>query len=321
MPEPLKGAYSPQFTSTFFMPNYWPTWIGLGLLRVSVYVPRVVFSVLGSIFGDLFYVINRKRRVIVHTNIAMAFPEWSQNERDKLVRNHFRVFVQTLFDIPVLWWASENYLNHFIRVTGLENYEKYFNKDRQIILMTGHFIALEFGGVFTSKLFPQIGLIKPARNKLIDWFVHRGRSRFGAKLFLRKTGLRALVRAIKSGYGFYYLPDEDHGADKSVFVPFLGTDAATITGAAKLVKLCDAVALPAYIKRLPQGGYELIIKPALENFPSGDEYNDARVLSEQLEEHVRDVPEQYMWTFRRYHTRPENKQTPYERSSKRQKKN
>ena len=318
MSQQATGAYDPNFEYRFLLPRYWFTWIGLALLRLSIYVPRGVFSLLGTLLGDLFYFANKKRRTIVKTNITLAFPEWSQARRDHLVRAHFRVFMQTILDIPVLWWASPKYLDKFIKVTGSENYKKHYEQGRRIILLTGHFVALEFGGVITSRYYPQIGLIKPARNQLINWYIHRGRSRFGARLFLRSTGLRSLVRSIKSGYGFYYLPDEDHGPDKSVFVPFLGAEAATITGAAKLVQLCDAVAIPAYIKRLAGGGYELIFKAPLEDFPSGNEYNDAKRISEQLEKHVRDVPAQYMWTFRRYHSRPDNKPTPYERSKKHQ---
>ncbi len=317
MPQETKGPYNPNFEYQFLLPRFWLTWIGLGLLRLSVYLPRALFSVLGFLLGDLFYLTSKKRRSIVKTNIRLAFPEWNQARQDHLVRAHFRVLMQTVLDIPVLWWASPKYLDQFIRITGLENYKKYHDQGRHIILLTGHFVALEFGGVMTSRNFPQIGLIKPARNKLINWFIHRGRSRFGARLFLRRSGLRSLVRSIKSGYGFYYLPDEDHGPDKSVFVPFLGSEAATITGAAKLVKLCDAVALPAYIKRLARGGYELIFQPPLEDFPTGNEYNDAKTISEQLEKHVRDVPAQYMWTFRRYRSRPDNKPRPYERSNRR----
>jgi len=317
MPQETTGAYDPNFEYRFLLPRYWLTWVGLGLLRLSVYLPRVLFSALGFLLGDLFYLTSKKRRSIVKTNIRLAFPEWNQARQDHLVRAHFRVLMQTVLDVPVLWWASPKYLDQFIRITGLENYKKYHDQGRHIILLTGHFVALEFGGVMTSRNFPQIGLIKPARNKLINWFIHRGRSRFGARLFLRSTGLRSLVRSIKSGYGFYYLPDEDHGPDKSVFVPFLGSEAATITGAAKLVKLCDAVALPAYIKRLAGGGYELIFQPPLEDFPTGNEYNDAKTISEQLEKHVRDVPDQYMWTFRRYRSRPDNKPRPYERSNRR----
>jgi len=302
-------------------PRYWPFWLVLGFLRISIYLPRGIFAVLGTVFGDIIFYTNKKRRTIVKTNIALAFPEWSVAEQEHLAREHFRVFMQTMFDIPVLWWASPDYLDQFVQISGIENYKRSLKQGKNIILLTGHFVALEFGGVMISRHFPQIGLIKPARNELANWFVHRGRSRFGARLFLRSTGLRALVRHIRSGYGFYYLPDEDHGPDKSVFVPFLGTEAATITGAAKLVSLCDAAAIPAYIKRLERGGYELSLKPPLENFPSGDDYMDALRLSKQLEEHVREVPAQYMWTFRRYHTRPQNKQPPYERSRNRQKKN
>lgn len=183
MPEQIAGAYDPKFSIGLLSPRYWLTWFGLGLLRLSIYVPRGLFAVLGNWLGDVFYFSNRKRRVIVKTNVAMAFPQWSQADQDQLVRAHFRVFVQTLLDIPVLWWASDKYLDGLIKITGLEHYKKIIAQGRPVILMTGHFVALEFGGVMTSKHFPQIGLIKPARNKLVDWFVHRGRSRFGARLF------------------------------------------------------------------------------------------------------------------------------------------
>lgn len=307
--------YNPAFEARFFSPRFWPTWLVLGLFRLSLLVPRRIMGWLASLAGDLLYASNRKRRDIVGINIRLAFPDWTAQEQDRLARDHFRVFAQCLFDLPVLWWARSRYLDRYVRIKGLEQYRKFHDQGRSIILLTGHFVALELGGVMISRHFPQIGLIKPARNPLVNWYVHRGRTRFGARLFLRDEGMRSLVRAIKAGYGFYYLPDEDHGPDKSVFAPFLGSDAATIRGAAKLITLCDAVAMPAYVKRLPAGkGYELIIKPPLQDFPANNDEEDALRINQSLEASVRDVPAQYMWTFRRYHTRPDNQPSPYARA-------
>ena len=72
-----------------------------------------------------------------------------------------------------------------------------------------------------------------------------------SRLFSRQDGIRPLVRAMREGLPFYYLPDQDFGLRDSVFVPFFGVPAATITGVSRIARLAGAVVVPAVTRQLP----------------------------------------------------------------------
>jgi len=64
------------------------------------------------------------------------------------------------------------------------------------------------------------------------------------------------------------------------------------------------------MQRIADQGYKIILQPALENFPSGDNVQDALRMNQLIEEQVRNAPEQYLWVHRRFKTRPVNEQLP-----------
>lgn len=311
--EPEAGPfYQPDFQLLFLTPQYWITWIGLALLRILTWLPRGFSSWIGSRLGDFMCQFNKKRNHIARINIDLCFPEKTETERQQILKQHFQIYAQSLLDFGIVWWASKNYLDRNIKITGMEHYQNALDSGRNIILLTGHFAASEIGASMITRHFSQIGLINPVKNKVLNWLISKGRQRFFGRLLLRDRGMRQVVNAIKSGYGFYYLPDEDHGPDKSVFVTFFGQQAAFIPGAAKLVKMCDAVAIPCQTIRLPGNkGYELILRAPLEDFPTGDYHQDTQRISEELEKSIRLAPEQYTWTFKLFKTQPSGQTSPY----------
>lgn len=308
----LENSYRPSFLIEFLRPRYWGTWLFLALLRLCVYLPRPVVAWFGAVLGDLFYLFNQKRRHVAQVNIALCFPELAPAARADLVRRHFRVYTQCLLDYGLCWWGRRAFLERYIRFRGLERYRAYLAQGRRIILLTGHSAALDIGGMMISQHFPQLALVKPTKNKLIDWIMSRGRIRHGGLLFTRDQGLRPVVRRVRAGMGFYYLPDEDFGPENTVFAPFLGTESATLTTLGRLARLCDALVVPCYTRRLSaRQGYEVVFEPALENFPQGDPVADAACMNQALERAVRAAPEQYMWTFKFLKTRPGGAPSPY----------
>ena len=117
--------------------------------------------------------------------------------------------------------------------------------------------------------------------------------------------MRGVVKAVREGTPFYYLPDMDFGARDSIFVPFFGIPAATITGVSRLARLAHARVVPAVTRQLPGGeGYVLTFYPAWENFPSDDVVADTRRVNAFIEERVLEMPEQYYWLHKRFKTRP-----------------
>jgi lipid A biosynthesis lauroyl/palmitoleoyl acyltransferase len=305
--------HRPVFRRAFFGPRYWTTWLGLGVLRLLVILPRWVSAALGVALGDVFYLVNSKRRHVAQVNIDLCFPELAPAQRKDLVRRHFRVYAQSLLDTGLLWWARPSFLDRYIRIRGLEHYQAACAAGRPTILLSAHFVALDIGGVISSRHYPTVGLIKRVKNELLNWFLTRGRTRFMGRLYVRDQGLRAVIRALKRGMAFYYLPDEDFGPEHSVFLPFFATEAATITALPRLARLARAAVLPCSMRRVSaKDGYEIVLEAPLTDFPSGDDVADARRMNEVIERGIRAAPEQYMWTLKIFRTRRDSAKSPYD---------
>jgi lipid A biosynthesis lauroyl/palmitoleoyl acyltransferase len=311
----MSAPYVPVFEPRFLMPRYWGTWLLLGVLRLAALLPLPAAHALGAALGEMFHAVNAKRRRIARINIGLCFPELGERERCGLVRRHFRTQGKCSVDLGLIWWAPVRRLERLIRPVGLETYQRLLAEGRNVIMLTGHFCTADLGGIYVSRFHPGLVMMKRLRNPVINWFVWRGRTRFGAQTTLREQGLRPLVRAIRAQVMCYYVPDEDFGPTQSVFVPLLGTTAATVTTLGRLAATANAVVMPCFTRMLPDNrGYELIIRPPLEGFPTGDRTEDARRMNQALEEGIRMMPEQYMWTMKWFRSRPEGEASPYGRT-------
>jgi lipid A biosynthesis lauroyl/palmitoleoyl acyltransferase len=309
----VTGDYRPAFRLGFLHPRNWSAWLMLVIVAICVLLPRRLVAFLGAGLGDLFRKSSHKRRNVVDVNLRLCFPDLSDEAREQLSREHFRIYGQCMLDMGLIWWAREKFLERYIGIEGLEHYQSALAAGHNVILLTGHFSALDIAGPAISRAYPQVGLIKPIKNSVADYLIAKGRQRFNGKVFLREKGMRSIVKAINAGYGFYYLPDEDFGPEKSVFVPFLATQSATITALNKLAKLTNARVLPTSVQRLSASeGYRIVIRPPLTDFPGNDPLADAARMNRALAEMVAEAPEQYMWTFKFFKTRPDGAPSPYD---------
>lgn len=306
----LPSSYRVTLRAAWFMPRFWPVWIGLGLLRATLTLPLSIRAFLGDRLGDLYYRINAKRRRIALINLRLCFPEWTPEYRLQVLRTHFRLAARTVFHMAILWWASERDLDAYLTIRGLEHYEQARATGHNIVVLHGHCLALE-ASLVLSRYFPYVGFMKHLSNPVLDWAMTRGRERFGGRVFDRSTGLRPLIRAIKEGFGASYVPDEDLGPTDSVYAPFFGVPAATLPTLGRIAMATDAVVLPCFARFLPNGRCELWIEPPLIDFPSADPLLNATRMNAAIEHAVRLMPEQYLWTMKRFKTR-EDGISPYD---------
>ncbi|MBD3671795.1 MAG: lipid A biosynthesis acyltransferase [Gammaproteobacteria bacterium] len=306
--------YDPRFQWRFLAPRFWLTWFGLGLLAILSLLPWWTRAALARWLGRLAASHDGYRQRVARVNLAMAFPDKTEAERETMLYGLYRTMVQSLLDYGVLWWGSRRRLRRLVRAQGMESLVRAHAEGRKVILLTGHNVALDYGAVAMTLDVPGVGLIKRARNPLLDWMMGRGRLRFQSILYERDSGLRPVIRAIREGSVFYYLPDEDLAHVKGsewVFTPFFGVQTATITALSRLAKITDAVIMPAMTYYVGRGQYQFRIGPALKDYPSGDLERDARVQSEVIEAMIREYPEQYMWTLTVFSTRPDGGDSPY----------
>ena len=146
---------------------------------------------------------------------------------------------------------------------------------------------------------------------VIDWMIRKGREQFTTHQ-IERTQVRSIFKALREGRVLWYAPDQDYGSHRSVFAPFFSIPTATIKATSKFSAQPNTkVLFISHFRKKDDSGYAVFFSPALENFPTGDEVEDARIINEQLEKEIRRVPEQYMWVHRRFKSRPEGEQPFY----------
>jgi KDO2-lipid IV(A) lauroyltransferase len=297
-------------------PRYWPTWFGLALMRLLSWMPLPLLALLGNGLGLLLYALHAQRRHIVRVNLALCFPDMSPRQRARLARRHFRGFGQAVMDIGIAWWGSAARLRRLVRLRGHEHYEQALREKRNIILLVPHFLGLEFGGFRLSIDRPMVTIFRHLANELLNRVMMRARTRFQMRLVEHIKPLTTLVRQVKTGTPLYYLPDQDAGPRQSVFAPFFGIPAATFVVLPRLARMTDAVVVPCFTRQLSWGrGYEIIFRPPLEDFPTGDAVADTTRMNREIEECVRAAPAQYFWLHKRFKTRPEGEPDFYKQKS------
>jgi len=278
--------------------------LGLGVLWLLQWLPLPVLAALGNVLGLLAYALAHKRRRIALVNLGLCFPQWSEAERRRIARRHFQALSRSVLEHGVLWWGSKERIQRLVRVEGVENLDA--ARDRPVIALAPHFVGLDMGGVRLTTEWSGCTIYRRQSNSLTDSMLLRGRSRFmPQRLILRSDGVRPVVRAMREGLPLHYSPDQDFGPRDSIFVPFFGVPAATVTGASRIARLAGAVIVPVVTRQLPgSGGYVVTFYPAWRDFPSGDEARDTRRVNEFIEERALEMPEQYLWVHRRFKTRP-----------------
>lgn len=288
----------------FVSPKYWPTWLALGLVRLITMLPLRVLAAMGHGIGMAAYYLGASRRKIALKNISVCFPEWSDAECEAINKAHFSLVGQSVFTVPANMWIDAERFRKRVTVTERSHYDKALVEERNIILLTPHFTGFDAGGFLVSMERDAISMYQYAKNTLMDEVVKRGRGRYGGVLIERKAPLRKIIKAIRKGDPFIYLPDQDAGR-KGIFVPFFHTPAATIPALGKFASMSNAVVIPLMTKVLPKGqGYEVSFGEPLENFPNGDDIIDTTAMNKAVEDMIRKMPEQYFWVHKRFKTRP-----------------
>ncbi len=280
------------------------TRLALGLIWLLHFLPLAVLAPLGRGFGMLLYALAGERRRVVHRNLALCFPERSPAERARLARRHFQALGRSLLERGIIWWSARSRVMRFVRLEGAEHWLAH--RSQPVVWLAPHFVGLDMGGTRLAAEHRAISVYSRQKNPAFDAVLYHGRTRFVMpELFSRQDGIRPVIKAMRRGLPFYYLPDMDFGERDSIFVPFFGVRAATITGLSRITRMARARVIPTVTYQLPGAqGYVLKFYPPWENFPTDDIEADTRRMNAFIEQCVLEHPEQYFWVHKRFKTRP-----------------
>lgn len=288
----------------YWTPNYWPTWFGLAVLRLTCWLPYRWQIGIGKWLGRIGHRLVAKRRAIARRNIELCFPELSVDERDKLVLQHFEALGASLMEMALGRWASDEKLLSLTTIEGAEHIQETLDQGYGVILLSAHFTSLEISGRVLSLNCPPFDVVYRRFRSGLTTEIVAGSREVSARKSIEKNDIKSMVRSLREGVPVWYAPDQSYHLKQSALLPFFGVPAMTNTATGVLAKLGRAKAVPFFPRRLPEGGYELRVLPPIEDLPSGDVVEDTRKYLAILEEQIRRCPEQYYWVHRRFKNRP-----------------
>ncbi len=289
----------------FLHPRYWLVWLGMGLLRLITLLPWKIQMLLGSSLGKFLFVVFKKRRKISCINLELVFPKLSPVERKNLNRKHFISLTKGFFEAANSWWGTETTLKPLLQIEGEAYFDRALDKGKGVILLSAHFTSLELGGRLLSILKPETPLhvvYRPHQNLLIEHLVTNIRVRRYGKAISRNK-IRDMIKSLKSGAPLWYAQDQSFRGKNSVVVPFFGLPTATNSATSRFAALTGATVIPFFTVRNGDSGYLLRFLPPLEDFPSDNIEQDTLRINQLIESQVKEFPEQYLWTHKRFKVR------------------
>ncbi|MFY0678176.1 MAG: lysophospholipid acyltransferase family protein [Neptuniibacter sp.] len=296
--------------TNFSSPHYWPTWIGIAFLKLLAILPFKAGLTVGRMIGYILYHLIPKRRRVTEANVKHCFPELSDEEQTQFVKDVFYNNGIGVVESSWTFWGNHKTIQQRTEFIGFDLLEKALDENRGIILLGAHYSHTDLGAMLASSKVPTlITMYRRHNNPLMEETIRAGRITYSKPV--ERKELREIVRSLKKNQVVWYGPDQDFGRKNSVFVPFFGKTAATVTATTKMVRFNNSPILALYQRRKEDDSGYIVEIAEVEGFPSGNELEDAEIMNKAIEAGVRKAPTQYMWVHKRFKTQPDSDQALY----------
>lgn len=267
-------------------------------------LPQSLLLGLGTLLGVLMWPLLGKRRRYARINLALCFPGLDSAQRRQLLRQNVRATATGALELLRAWYAPASTLEGLAEVEGLQHLRAASASGRGVLLFGGHFTHSELAARLVQQASgqPVHVVVRRNNNRCLEAMFDGARRRAFAGTIAKKD-VRGLLRTLVQGGVVAYSADQNF-TYQNAFVPFFGVAAATLTATPDLARRGKATVLPFWFHRDHDGRYRLRIEAPWGGWPSGDSAADAARYMSELEQVVRQHPDQYLWVHRRFKTRP-----------------
>jgi KDO2-lipid IV(A) lauroyltransferase len=294
--------------------EYAAAWAGLKFLNI---LPRPAARFVGASSAAVAYFLRPPLRRAALFNLQLAFPQWTDDERQRAVRSMIRQIGWMAGEFSQFPKYTRANIERVVVLDGFENFDEARRRGKGVLFLTGHMSAWELAP-FAQALYgnPLHFLVRPIANQRVDALINRYRCLSGNQPIEKNRSARAILRVLADGGTVGVLSDHNTSLEEGVFVDFFGIPASTTSGLARLALRTDAAVVPGFLSW--DGDlrkYRLRFEPAVELSRTSDEQADVRENTQRftrvIEDYVRAHPDQWLWVHKRWKTRPPGERPIY----------
>jgi len=293
------------------------TGAGMETLRVLVRaLPRERAVALGASIGRIYAHLHGPRTDTARINLRVGYPQLSEAERTRMLVETYANFGRMVAETAMIQGLAPEELIEVAVVEGFEHLEeaRKASPTGGAIVLTAHFGSFElFAAIMATRGVPLSIVHRTANNVYLDRMLTGWRQSTGIEVIRRGQAARHVLRSLRAGRVVVMPLDQDTREEEGVFVPFFGRPACTRDGPARLAMRTGVPVVPAFMYRV--GGsarHRIRVFPVLPLLPEGPDrestsaavQENVRRMSVAIEDAIREAPLQWVWSHRRWKTRP-----------------
>lgn len=268
----------------------------------------VLYLISDAVFILLFYV-TRYRRKVVQQNLLNAFPEKTEIERAQIERQFYSYLADLMLEAIKLITISEKQLKKHFTLNNPELLDTFFNQQKSVLGALGHYgnweMSAQILGFSTEK--KKLFIYKPLENEVFDTFLKKLRSRFGSVPVAMKATLRTLVTLKNEPKLTVFVSDQTPVREETqYFTQFLNQPTAVFLGIEKMAKMTNDPVVFCDIRVVKRGYYSCTFVPLIIEPKMSSEHEITIMHVQYLEKVIREVPQYWLWSHKRWKFKPED---------------
>lgn len=284
-----------------------------GLLYLMSLLPMWILYGVSDILAALVYHVIGYRRKVVLNNITIAFPEKSLKERKKIAKQFYRNFVDNFIETIKLLSASKEWILKRFQLDS-EPFEPFLDSGRKCQLHLGHNFNWEMANAsmpfYTKHKF--LVVYMPIKNKAMERLFMHLRTRTGS-VMLPATSMRtAIVPYRHTNYVLALVADQAPGSVTNAYwLNFFGRPTPFVRGPENGARIGNIPVVFAQIYKTRRGYYRVYQEVGADNpgeLPVGEL---TRRYIRFLEKAIREHPEMWLWSHRRWKHEWKNEYSQY----------
>src|SRR5579864_2289322 len=202
--------------------EYAGAWTILKFLGV---LPRPLSRRTAAGIAWILYLLRPPLRLAAAVNLRLAFPQWSEAQRRRIIRGMVRNLGWMAAEFAHFPEMSRENIERLVVLDGFENFDAAHRRGKGVIFLTGHMSAWELAP-FAQALYghPLSFLARAVDNTRVDALVNHYRCLSGNRPIEKNNAARAMLRVLHDGGTVGILADQNTSLDEGIFVDFFGID-------------------------------------------------------------------------------------------------
>ncbi|MBG0859099.1 MAG: lysophospholipid acyltransferase family protein [Bacteroidales bacterium] len=281
-----------------------------GISWIITLLPLRILYVFSYLLFILMYYFPGYRRKVVAQNLKNSFHEKNPRELAMIGKKFYHHFCDLFPEVLKLQHMSEKELMKRISFTNPELADRLYDDGRDVVAILGHYCNWEWlSGVPLFVKHQMVSVYKPLQNKHFDKFMNDLRARNRMILVPMQQIAREIIVNRKNGKRTIYafITDQTPSiSDVRYWTSFLNQDTPVYLGAEKLAAKYDMPVVFVNVRKIKRGYYSMTAE-LLFDHPAGlPEYAVTEAHVRRLEEVIRQQPEYWLWSHRRWKHKKES---------------